>query len=655
MGKSVDWLDVGVRCGLGRVRDALAGSVRWVTPHPHDPHDPSDAHGGPRYPHESRETAQRGAPHEATGPLTELPPGGRPIGRSELARARQYIEEELRPEDGAMRDPHARVRSLIAVVDDGMKPEGLPPFYRWDRGKWTPVSDHAVRERVREWIEREPLFIGRPGSKHRGTEGLTEWQRFVVERSKLSNIVEALREECSIDVGRSARAWIAAQYGPDLEPVFGRPVWRRTVSGERLAAEGLADPDRLLSVGGAGARGGSRGGARGGYALDIDAWDRGELRAIAMPPRLFNRAVLDVALTLEELGEAHEGGLLEVARQWAEEWFGFLDEAMPADAHREVAKFAGYCLMPEMHQHFGNVMVFHGPSGCGKGTAREVFSRLLRGFVIDTSLEKMTKGPHLAAWKGKLLATMGEARVGRYTDDAVALDTLLGVTGGDPQSIRQLYGNEEAGVYLTTRVLMCCSRMPDLQRASDLERRMVLVDFPGVPAAPDPRLQARLCEEASIKGVLLWALQGRRWLVEDGGFAQPESGLVVRDVFFADTAPVKWAIGEWVQIVDDDESFVSEHDLGVALVAYLHDLGHKHTARPGKLLKDLLPELNRAGWRGQRKRPVVREEDGAAARPRGFVGLRLTDVARQAVRHAEMQAERARGPWRVDTEPELPV
>lgn len=621
--KSVDWLDVAVRLGAQALREALVSAER-VPERPEPATKPEKLGAGVK--RSGGEAGDDGGKPGGGPNLAQLPEGGRVFPAGDAARARMYLAERLIPGEDEMADPRQRMFRVVALTGEASgRIGGGSLMLRWDGATWTPLADEELRHVVRSWVECEPFY------EPRTVRGEEVWRRKHLSLHECNAIVHAIRDEVSVNArsedGMIAdRFWVVADLDEDLQPIFGRPGWTRVLDERRRRMQQLPDPSRVLALQ--------------NLCVDLDQWDAGALGVFRPAPRLIMRDRVPVALDEATMRERE---IDELADELAPEWMHFLfDTFQTMGPIVELQKWFGYSLGGETHHQFGNILCVHGPSGSGKGLIVAVLAAMLGRLAMPTSISRLDDAAHVFEWPRRHVVYFEETRVGFRDNDAAKLDLLLTVSGGGRLTVRGLYRDEEER-RCRTRILMSCSSMPDFNKAGDLRRRMLLLDIQRTPERVNERLEATLTSERSLRGVLLWALMGRRRLVADGGFTQPAESEVTLSAFFADASPLDefaergekgvTPVSGWLYITNDEADAIERADLGLALKAYLMSKGIERLPRPSSLIKQALPVLRAKGWATSgRSQAVVRDDEGHVARRDVLRGLRLSHDAEAAVR-----------------------
>jgi putative DNA primase/helicase len=320
-------------------------------------------------------------------------------------------------------------------------------------------------------------------------------------------------------------------------------------------------------------------------------------------------------------------------------WMQFLGEIWPDRpqeqgydwvAEETLGEMFGYLLSSDTRQQ--KLFLMKGPKRGGKGTIVFVLEKLIgRDNVTYQTLNSMTG--EFGRWPliDKKLAVIADARLGSRNTSSVT-ETLLSISGGDPQTINRKYGSFWTG-RLGVRFLITTNVLPELRDASRTiaSRFIVFVLTESFFGKEDTELQAKLVPE--LAGILNWALDGLKRLRARGHFRQPKSSQDTLQLLEDLAAPVGAFVRDWCEVGKDEEGeelFWSTKQLYQAYRAWASEGGHKAVANNtfGKELRDVVPKL---GYRG-------------AGKTRKYVGIALSEEGEDAWnQHLEEKGLRGKG------------
>ncbi|HZL95433.1 MAG TPA: phage/plasmid primase, P4 family, partial [Vicinamibacterales bacterium] len=287
-------------------------------------------------------------------------------------------------------------------------------------------------------------------------------------------------------------------------------------------------------------------------------------------------------------------------------WLAFLNQLWPDDdeSRETLQEIFGYALTPDTR--FQKILMLIGPKRSGKG----VTGRVLRRLVGDRN----TCSPTLASFGldfgkqvlvGKSLAVISDARLSGRTDMASVAETLLSISGEDPQTIPRKFLPDWNGK-LAVRFLILTNELPRIGDASGaLASRFVVLplttSFFGREVLD---LFDKLVVE--LPGILNWALEGRDRLYARGHFRQPTSGGALVEALDELGSPEKAFLRERCQVKAG--TYVTKDALFAAWRVWCDKNGRDNpgtTHTFGRNLRAALPAGvvdKRSGGRGRQER-----------------------------------------------------
>jgi P4 family phage/plasmid primase-like protien len=265
----------------------------------------------------------------------------------------------------------------------------------------------------------------------------------------------------------------------------------------------------------------------------------------------------------------------------------FISEVVPAEGEREKVRLLfGYCLEPGNRYQVAFLAV--GDGNNGKTTALCLLRDLLGAESVSSEiLQSLCEGRFgtYSLW-GKLanVCTDIPASPIRYTG------TFKMLTGGE-DSVRAERKFADAFFFTNpAKLVFSANELPPVEndRSYAFWRRWVTIEFPVVLTGREDRdLPLKL--RAELPGVLIWALEGLRWLRAAGGFPATPGGL--KEDWRRRSEPLYWFVSERARIGPNQE--VKKADLYEAYAEFADEknLPRMEPERVGSLLPKYVPTV----------------------------------------------------------------
>jgi putative DNA primase/helicase len=303
-------------------------------------------------------------------------------------------------------------------------------------------------------------------------------------------------------------------------------------------------------------------------------------------------------------------------------WFKFLDDLWRNDEESKQAlqEWFGYSLANATDLQ--KMFLLVGPKRSGKGT----IGRVLRGLlghhnVAGPTLSGLSGNFGLQALIGKPLAVISDARLGARSDNLIAVERLLSISGEDTMTVDRKFLEPWTG-RLPTRFLILSNELPQFTDASGAlaSRFVTSVLTESFYGRENPALTRELLQEAS--GILNWALEGLDRLRKRGYFVTPESAREAQRHLEDLSSPVGAFIRDRciTKKTGPEDLIVSKSALWTAWKEWSADEG-LGVGTKANLLKDIY-----AAVPGARATKPRADDDGEGERVPSVTGLALQPV-----------------------------
>lgn len=235
------------------------------------------------------------------------------------------------------------------------------------------------------------------------------------------------------------------------------------------------------------------------------------------------------------------------------EWLAFLRSVWGEDSESILLlqQIFGYLLTADTsHQKLFAII---GPKRSGKGTIARVLKALLGDdAVVNPTLASLEQPFGLAPLVGRMVAIIGDARLGGKQDQAQVVERLLSISGEDRLSINRK-NRDAIDVRLVCRVILLSNELPRLYDTSGaLASRFAILSMTrSFLGSEDIGLERKLIAE--LPGIFRWAIAGRQDLHERGRFIEPLASEAARRHLAEVSSPLAAFLEETCQFGDGFE------------------------------------------------------------------------------------------------------
>jgi putative DNA primase/helicase len=225
-------------------------------------------------------------------------------------------------------------------------------------------------------------------------------------------------------------------------------------------------------------------------------------------------------------------------------WMAFLNSIWPDDRDSQdlLQEWFGYLLSGETYLQ--KIAMIVGAKRGGKGTIREIITRLLgANNVAALGLGDMVGDHAMHSLVGKSAIVFPDARIDGRDEVTRITERLLSISGEDPQLINPKY-KATYSIKLGGRLIIFSNRVPEFRDSSGaivsrLSMLRLHVSFIG---REDHTLLEKLTAE--LPSIFLWGLQGYQRLTENRRFTQPESAAELIEAAEGMASPIMSFVAE---------------------------------------------------------------------------------------------------------------
>jgi hypothetical protein len=490
-GKSVDWLDVLVRHGSLAVAAAIEHAEdegeKPLEDHEEDLQQAED--GGLDF--------VRGLCKDEGVPLERV------LSSNTLRRARRMLRERFAPDE---RSPMRGWR---------LRRSG-ETWYRWQGNRYEAIlglEAEELRVLVEQWVNLGWWQV-KGGKRPRIV-------RLNPSPKQVNEIILSLKTDTYANAAKMP-CWLAPDFNQEGRAIgLDRDPFNRIMTPEAVAAEGLPQAEDLLIFR--------------DRALDLRAWACfRKAHTYELSERLFSMTALpyDCPPELADAADADDADLDEAIARLAPVWLEFL-EKVNFDKDPQWPILLAQCMggtLARWTRRFEKFPVLCGAKGGGKGTVLARWMQLVgeRNYASCRSA-LLTKQFVMINYVDKLLVNFPDLEMGRSADGLETNEILKMWTGGDPFFMDRKYKEPIAAAVIPALPVVSANQMlsiPDPGGA--LAARMLVLPF--VESFREDAKVNRKYKDPEIiareaPGVMLWALRGLRWLVQQGRYAETVRGL----------------------------------------------------------------------------------------------------------------------------------
>lgn len=273
------------------------------------------------------------------------------------------------------------------------------------------------------------------------------------------------------------------------------------------------------------------------------------------------------------------------------EFLKFLGQVIKEDTGAQVKllqEMFGYMLTPDTKYQTAFMLI--GPRRSGKGTIGRILQKLHAKDYVSPSLNGLADKYGKQSLIGKTIAVVPDVRIGPKTDLGSVAETILSITGEDPQTVQRKWIGDWTG-FIKTRFLLMANSVPRLHDHDTVlaSRFFYLRTDQSYFGREDRDLGDRLMEEINL--ILLWAVRGWQQLNKAGRFTESDTHKSVLKGAETVMGPIRAFIDTCCN--KEPELFEETFDLYTAFQSFAEEngVGHFEMATFAKKLHSEMPTL----------------------------------------------------------------
>jgi len=285
-------------------------------------------------------------------------------------------------------------------------------------------------------------------------------------------------------------------------------------------------------------------------------------------------------------------------------WKKKLEEKVDKFTRKVVQQLFGYCYLPK--QKYEVAFLFYGPMRTMKSTTLYLLERMLGDENVTAySLQWLTENPFSLAYLYGKSANICPDLSSKALKDT---GTFMTITGGDKISSARKH-EHPISFYPSVKLIYSCNNIPPTSNKNlAFYRRWIIMEFKTQHSLEDidVNLKEKLLKE--LAGVLNWALDGLKSLLENGGFNYWLDEEEVKDLYERGSNSIQSFIYHSIDS-EDDESVLKKREVYMKYKEYCeeNDLQLENQIKFGRLFIALtgcgtcksnkIPAYQGTGWK----------------------------------------------------------
>lgn len=282
-------------------------------------------------------------------------------------------------------------------------------------------------------------------------------------------------------------------------------------------------------------------------------------------------------------------------------WIKFLNDVFNDDEESidVLQKWFGYLLTPD--NSLNKILFVIGQPRSGKGTIVQVMKELFgESNVAAPKLTDLSRDFGLQTLANKTVAIIPDARLSKRADETMIMETLLSISGGDPQDVARKFKESLSSYQMKTRFTIFSNLVPNLKDLSTaFISRCIFLSMPNSYLnREDYGLQDRL--KAELSGILNWAIVGRHNLNQSKRIKQPANGVGLLEELKALTSPLLVFLESSCELSGKEEDWIDTKEFFEHWSEWCKENEIEHTGNMqtlGRKIKAINPSVETVRYR----------------------------------------------------------
>jgi len=242
----------------------------------------------------------------------------------------------------------------------------------------------------------------------------------------------------------------------------------------------------------------------------------------------------------------------------------FLSEVLYEEDIPTMQEFFGYCLWRDYNIQKAFMLVGEGSNG--KSTLLSVLKRFLGAENVTSIAIQTLERDRFAI--GSLFGKLANIYADLPDKALYSTGTFKMLTGGDSITADKKF-REPFTFTNYAKLIFSANKLPEVRDNTDaFFRRWIIINFPNVfdEEKADKNLLQKLTTEEELSGILNWAIEGLKRLLERGYFSNTKSTDELRDAYIRMSNPLQAFVLDYVK--EDPEGWIPKDEFYAKYVEY---------------------------------------------------------------------------------------